>query len=101
MTSRSSFDSKIGLTICSPHCIARLDATREPLHSNCVATGSRYMSSLRPACTASEAQVVGCGSATTSSSSAFRPFNDSGMRVIDVAGVALHEHGRTLSFWAT
>ena len=42
------------------------------------------MFSLRPACTASEAQVVGCGSATTSSSSAFRPFNDSGMRVIEL-----------------
>ena len=29
----SSFDSKIGLTICSPHWIARLDAVREPLVS--------------------------------------------------------------------
>ena len=82
MTSKSSFDSKIGVTICSPHCSARFDATREPLHSNCVAMGRRYMSSLRPACTASEAQVVGCGSATTSSSSAFNPFIASGMRVM-------------------
>ena len=98
MTSRSSFDSKIGLTICSPHCSARLEATREPRHSNWVATGSRYMSSLRPACTASDAQVVGCGSATTSSSSAFKPFSDSGMRVIAVAGVALHEHRLQIVF---
>ena len=37
MTSRSSFDSKIGLTICSPHCSERPVETREPLHSNCVA----------------------------------------------------------------
>src|SRR6185437_5817544 len=82
ITSRSSFDSKIGLTICSPHWSARFEATREPLHSNWVATGSRYIFSLRPACTASDAQVVGCGSATTNNSSALRPFIDSGMRVM-------------------
>ena len=36
-----AFDSKTGLTICSPHCIARLVAMRDPAHSNWVATGSR------------------------------------------------------------
>ena len=30
ITSLSSFDSKIGLTICSPHWSERLDAVREP-----------------------------------------------------------------------
>ena len=60
----------------------RFLAMREPAHSNCVATGSKYMLSLRPACTASDVQVVGCGSATTSSSSDLSAFIDSGMRVI-------------------
>ena len=101
MTSRSSFDSKIGLTICSPHCIARLDAAREPLVSNCVAIGSRYMLSLRPAWTASDAQVVGCGSATTSSSSALRPFSDSGMRVMVLLPWPCTNMAFTLSFCAT
>ena len=70
------------MTICSPHCSERLDATREPELSNCVQIGSRYMLSLRPASTASEAQVVGCGSATTSRSSFGSAFIDSGMRVM-------------------
>src|SRR5215472_17918943 len=66
--SRSFFDSKIGFTICSPHCSERLEATREPEASNCVQAGKRYMLSLRPAFTANDAHVVGCGSATTRSS---------------------------------
>ena len=101
MTSRSSFDSKIGLTICSPHCIERFEATRDPLHSNWVATGSRYVLSLRPALTASDAQVVGCGSATTSSSSFSKPFIDSGMRVMLLLAWPWTNIALTLSFWAT
>jgi hypothetical protein len=37
---------------------------------------------LRPAFTDSDAQVVGCGSATTRRSSFASPFNDSGTRVM-------------------
>ena len=33
ITSLSSFDSKIGLTICSPHWSERFDAVREPATS--------------------------------------------------------------------
>src|SRR5690242_18847871 len=101
MTSRSSFDSKIGLTIGSAHCIERLVAMREPLHSNCVATGSKYILSVRPAFTASDAQVVGCGSATTSNSRVFRPFIDSGMRVIELEACPCTHIARTLSFCST
>jgi hypothetical protein len=33
--------SKLGVTICSPHCSDRFDATRDPEVSNWVAIGSR------------------------------------------------------------
>ena len=59
------------------------------------------MFSLRPACTASDAQVVGCGSATTSRSSAFNPFSDSGMRVMLLLAWPCTNMARTLSFCAT
>jgi hypothetical protein len=101
MISRSFFDSKIGLTICSPHCSERFDATREPDASNCVQAGNRYMPSLRPASTASDAQVVGCGSATTRRSSLASAFSDSGMRVMLLLACPCTNIARRLSFWST
>src|ERR1700740_3177754 len=101
MSSRSFFDSKIGLTHCSPHLIERVDATREPVPSNEVQTGSKYMLSLRPALTASEAHVVGCGSATTSNSSAARPLSDSGIRVMLLLACPWTNMHFKLSFCAT
>ena len=45
--------------------------------------------------------MVGCGSATTSSSSAFKPFSDSGMRVMVLLAWPCTNIARTLSFCAT
>jgi hypothetical protein len=55
MISRSFFDSKIGLTICSPHCIKRFEATREPETLELRAGRQQVQLSLRPALTASDA----------------------------------------------
>src|SRR6185437_13393376 len=64
-------------------------------------TGSRYMLSLRPAPTASEAQVVGWGSATTSRSSFGSAFIDSGIRVMLLLACPWTNIARTWSFCST
>ena len=92
MTSRSSFDSKIGLTICSPHCIARFGATREPLHSNWVATGSRYMSSLRPALTRERGPGGRMRIGDHQQFERLQALQRFGHARDAVAGVPLHEH---------
>ena len=90
MTSLSSLDSKIGLTICSPHWIARLDAVREPVG---LVAGRRSAAGRCCSCArASTAQVVGCGSATTSRSSFSMPFGRLRHAGHGVAAVPHDEH---------
>src|SRR4029079_14076402 len=99
ITSLSSLDSKIGLTICSPHWMGCVECWRERAVSYLVAIGKRYVLFLRSG--ASAAQVVGCGSATTSSSSFSMPFCACGMRVTVLPPWPNTIIALMLSFWDT
>ena len=99
MISRSSFDSKIGLTICSPHCSERFEATREPVRLELgadrqkvdVVLASGFDRERRPG----GRMRVGDHEQIRAPS---MPFSDSGMRVMLLLACPCTNIARTLSF---
>src|SRR5262249_9110254 len=92
------FDSKIGLTICSPHWSERFEAVGEPDVSDWAQIGKREVAVLR---SPSTAHVVGCGSPTTSKTNFSMPLAPCRMRGTLVAPCPNTTIALRLSFCAT